>query len=124
MTCSERRTLLASPILLQNIFPDGLQSSLSVRPTPFASRAPSLPTARSITVARVSSPYANNKIYQPLFLRALKDHFEQKVRLLRLGDLIAVPIRAEDARLMDGGFEEESDEEIAHKLKDALLEQE
>lgn len=75
-------------------------------------------------MARVSSPYANNRIYQPLFLRALKDHFEQKVRLLRLGDLIGVPIHAEDARLVDGVFEEEPDEESDSDLRDALLEQE
>lgn len=120
---SDRQSLLASPLFLYNLASEGSQNQLSIRPTPFGGRAPPLPTARSITVARVSSPYANNRTYQPLFLRALKDYFEMKIRMLKMGDLIAVPIRAEDARLIDG-FADEDSENKAEGLRETLLDQE
>jgi hypothetical protein len=59
-----------------------------------------------------------------LFLRALKDYFDVKVRLLKMGDLIAVPIRAEDARLIDGFGEGEDIEDKVEEFKDTLLNQE
>ena len=96
---------------------------LTIRPTLFGARAPPLPTARSITVARVSSPYANNRAYQLLFLRALKDYFKMKIRLLKMGDLIAVSIRAEDARLIDGFMEEDNENDV-EELRETLLDQE
>jgi len=59
-----------------------------------------------------------------LFLRALKDYFEMKIRLLKMGDLIAVPIRAEDARLIDGFADGEDSENKAQGLRETLLNQE
>ncbi|KAI9623317.1 hypothetical protein KEM48_009499 [Puccinia striiformis f. sp. tritici PST-130] len=64
-----------SPLL--NALPAGLPSHLS---------HPSLPTIRSLTLARLASPQALTKSYQPSFLRALKKYFENKLRVLRDGD--------------------------------------
>jgi peroxin-6 len=43
--------------------------------SPFGSRQPAIPTARSVTVARVASPISTDRTYQPLFLRSLKNYF-------------------------------------------------
>lgn len=48
-----------------------------------------------------------------------------KIRLLKMGDLIAVPIRAEDARLIDGfGEGGEDNEDKVEELREMLLNQE
>ncbi|KAF8311552.1 AAA-domain-containing protein, partial [Clavulina sp. PMI_390] len=113
-----------SPILIHNISPDLQSLPFSIRRAPFGARPPPLPTAKSITVARVASPYSNNKMFQPLFLRGLKEYFDDKIRLHRMGDLIAITIHAEDARLLESVTEgEEGDEASTQELRDALLDQ-
>lgn len=59
---------------------------------------PSIPTARSVTVARVASPISTDRTYQPLFLRSLKTFFKTK-HLAKQGDLIAISINTDDAGL-------------------------
>ena len=57
-------------------------------------------------MARISSPLSNDRSYQEVFLDALKEYFDDgKVRLLKMGDLIAVPIK--------GGARRSSNEEEA-----------
>ncbi|KIJ27843.1 hypothetical protein M422DRAFT_235875 [Sphaerobolus stellatus SS14] len=106
---------LASPILLANIQPSQRPSNpltISIRPSVFGSRSPTIPVARSVAVARVASPYSNDKTYQPFFLNALKDYFEGKKRLVKKGDLIAVPLEIELAKLAHG---RERDKEASQK---------
>ena len=100
---------MASPVFLHNF---GIDSTpLVVRPSPFGSRPPSLPTARSVTVARVASPHASDRAYQPIFLRALKRYFETNMRLVKMGDLVAVGIHVEDARILDNQADPDSTED-------------
>ena len=73
--------------------------SIFIRSSMFGSHNPPIPVARVVTVARVASPYSNDRAYQPFFLHALKGHFESRKRLVRKGDLIAVGLQAELARL-------------------------
>ncbi|KAI8445291.1 P-loop containing nucleoside triphosphate hydrolase protein [Phakopsora pachyrhizi] len=51
-----------------------------------------LPTIKSLTIARISSPQTLMRSYENISLRGLKNHFENRKRYLRLGDLIAVGI--------------------------------
>lgn len=99
-----------------------------IRPSPFGTRSPSVPTARAVTIARVASPHASDRTYQPLFLRALKSHFKDKKRLLKKGDIFAVPIHLEQARLLgERAAEKDGDLESAIKnenVSDDILEYE
>ncbi|KAG2020608.1 valosin-containing protein [Coprinopsis cinerea AmutBmut pab1-1] len=102
-------TVKTSPILLFNItrsdqtdFTSKASSSQSpsfqLLPSPFGSHRPFIPTARAITIARVASPFSINKVYQDSFLAGLKAHFDQTQRLVKQGDIIAVPIEASRSR--------------------------
>lgn len=53
---------------------------------------PSIPTAKTVTVARVASRISTNRIYQQALLQSLKDYFDRSKRLISQGDLLAVPV--------------------------------
>ncbi|KAJ7582447.1 AAA-domain-containing protein [Mycena floridula] len=98
--------LTGSPVLLRNILADTwFQStrSISLRPSPFGSGEPVIPTARSITVARVGSPFSVDRAYEPLFLRGLKDHFGAGRRIVKQGDLLAVAIDTNSVQIGSPG---------------------
>ncbi|KAJ3851183.1 AAA-domain-containing protein [Lentinula lateritia] len=80
-----------SPVLLYNLI-QGTLSSISLHPSPFGSREPSIPIAHSVTIARVASPLSINKAYQNSFLEALKTHFTLGKRLIKQGDIVVVGI--------------------------------
>ncbi|KAH9830946.1 AAA-domain-containing protein [Rhodofomes roseus] len=87
-----------SPQLLHNITSGTAPTSHEVclRPSPFGSQKPSIPTARSVTIARVASPISTDRAYQPLFLRALQDYFKDTTRLVKQGDIITVKINTDE----------------------------
>lgn len=95
---------MGSPLLLHNIISDGgefgLQapSSIYVRPSPFGSANPTIPVARSVTIARVASPNSTNRQYQSLFLYSLEKYFEAGKRLVKQNDIIAVSIDTDLSR--------------------------
>ncbi len=73
--------------------PSKLRSTrIEVLPTPFGSSRPAIPTARTVTIARIASPLSVDRAYQPLFLRKLHDYFNHHKRLVKQGDLIAVSL--------------------------------
>lgn len=93
-----------SPILLAN-----LGSPSHLRITPLApSQSPHLPrsamqkprlnssslppSAKEVTLLKVSTPLSSDRLLQPSLFAALKDHFEQKRRIVKSGDLIGVSI--------------------------------
>lgn len=106
-------TVTGSPILLHNICSDSADAScrtverISIRSSPFGSRQPAVPVARTVIVARVASPLSINRIYQPLFLNSLKEHFDSPKHLVKKGDIIAVSIDTDDQNHLR---EAESDE--------------
>ncbi|KAL0574330.1 peroxisomal assembly protein [Marasmius crinis-equi] len=89
-----------SPTLLRNLNSEHTSepARISLRPSPFGSGDPTIPTAVSITIARVASPISINRSYQSLFLDALKSHFQGKRRLVQQGDLIAVGVDTNETR--------------------------
>lgn len=52
------------------------------------------PIAKAISIARIASEHSMQKKYQPLFISALKEYFKISKRILKQGDLIAIPIDA------------------------------
>ncbi|GAA5940270.1 hypothetical protein JCM3775_004416 [Rhodotorula graminis] len=109
---STRATVHLPPSLLFNLLgPDALCSSstpsLHLLPAPRISPvlpAP-LPTASSVTIARLASPLSVNKVFQPLFLEGLKEHFSRCTRAVKNGDVIAVGIDEERVRFAQEGKE-------------------
>ena len=88
-------TLYASPVLLHNLNVDvstAEPSHVMLLSTPFGSRSPPIPVAKVVTIARIASPHSIDRKFQPLFLRALKSHFDHERRLLKKGDILAIPI--------------------------------
>jgi len=84
---------MASPLLLYNICMElPLSSFLVLSSVPWGTPRPAVPTARSLTVARVGSPFSNDHKYQSLYLHAIRTYFGAGLRLIKKGDLIAVPI--------------------------------
>jgi peroxin-6 len=94
-----------SPVLLAN-----LESPSHIRITPLAPHQSSLvprtsalqkprltssslpPSAKDVTLLKVSTPLASDRLLQPSLFAALKEHFEQKRRVVKSGDLIGVSI--------------------------------
>lgn len=128
-----------SPILAQNIFADQMFSSSSSRVVSvrvLGSRPPEtqqqvsalarscpvpLPFADSLTIARVAGPLTIDRAYQNLFLDALRTHFEDRRRICRSGDVIAVAIEATKARFVKREVEQDGPKDAAlddiHELK-------
>lgn len=94
-------TACGSPTLVHNVVSPALPPhSLALRPSPFGSHHPAVPVASSATIARIASPHASDRSFQPLFLRALKTYFQGRKRLVKKGDIMAVPIWLEQAKLL------------------------
>jgi peroxin-6 len=92
-----------SPILLNNLAANQhTPQSLTVLQSPFGQKIPPVPTARSITLARIATPISIHRRYQPVVLHALRQHFQTSRRLLKKDDLIALPISTASSILLDG----------------------
>jgi peroxin-6 len=50
------------------------------------------PSAREVTLLKLSTPLSSERLLQPSLFAALKEHFEQKRRLVKTGDFIGVAI--------------------------------
>ncbi|CAO3689435.1 unnamed protein product [Rhizopus microsporus] len=57
------------------------------------------PVSSAVTIARVASPTSMDKALQSICLDSLKQWFEQKERIVCKGDIIAIPINEDMARL-------------------------
>ena len=72
------------------------------------------PVAKEMTILRVSTPLSTERALQSGIFAALKQHFEKKRRIVRQGDLVALPIDVGTSRLLAqpaGGAEAEADVE-------------
>lgn len=110
-----------SPVLLAN-----LTSPSHLRITPLAPHQPSTlprnvlqkprltssslpPSAKEVTLLKVSTPLSSDRLLQPSLFAALKEYFEQKRRVVRSGDLIGVSI---DESLGRAIFQNAAEEDI------------
>ncbi|EMC93380.1 hypothetical protein BAUCODRAFT_238876 [Baudoinia panamericana UAMH 10762] len=113
-------TLYASPILLANMQqPENVSLSpltsnkrtaarrpLSQRPTSSAPRQP--PMASEVTLRKIVTPTSSERALNNALFANLKEHFEGKLRVLKAGDLIAIPVDESLGRaLYEGSTEQE-----------------
>jgi hypothetical protein len=95
--------IYTSPIIIFNLSKDGPRQEpqqVTLHATPFSSRRPTLPTARTVTIARVASPISTSRIFQSQFLESLQNHFQGRPRLLKQGDVIALPLDTDESRFI------------------------
>ncbi|KAF2196567.1 AAA-domain-containing protein [Delitschia confertaspora ATCC 74209] len=50
------------------------------------------PSAKEVTLLKLSTPLSSDRFLQPSLFAALKEHFEQKRRIVKSGDLVGVAI--------------------------------
>ncbi|KAF7295187.1 AAA domain-containing protein [Mycena indigotica] len=102
-----------APLLLHNICKSQTPSIL-LRSSPFGSGSPAIPTAKSVTVARVASPISVDKTHEPAFLKALRHHFNASKRIVKKGDLVAVGIDTTNRRDTDEFPETQRSDEVVY----------
>ncbi|KAI4737154.1 AAA-domain-containing protein [Aureobasidium sp. EXF-12298] len=120
-------TLYLSPVLLANLGNPGhvRVSSLRIadvsnflRPGQPKSKLQSSslpPTAKEVTLSRLSTPLSEEKSTQPSLFARLQDHFKQKQRIVKSGDLIAIPIdEALGKAVFEGGAADETNDILTH----------
>ena len=72
------------------------------------------PVAKELTILRVSTPLSTERALQSGILASLKQHFEKKRRIVRQGDLVALPVDVGASRLLTqpaGGADADADVE-------------
>jgi peroxin-6 len=120
-------TIYLSPVLLANLGNPGhvRVSSLRIadvsnflRPGQPKSKLQSSslpPTAKEVTLSRLSTPLSEEKSTQPSLFARLQDHFKQKQRIVKSGDLIAIPIdEALGKAVFEGGAADETNDILTH----------
>lgn len=107
-------TICGCPALLSNIFRSSEQSDedqarrILLKPSPFGHRQPAVPTAKSVTIARIASPFSINRKYQTASLNSLKSYFAATKRLVKANDIIALSLFTQpDSIVYDGDNEDE-----------------
>ena len=93
-----------------------------LRPSPFGHRQPAMPTAKSVTIARIASPFSINKKYQTISFNALKSYFAATKRVVKTNDVIALSLYTGSSLIVhesDNG--ESQDERCAFRLDKPCL---
>ena len=89
-----RGEVVGSPALSYNLGANPLGSdvrSISIIASSFGPLPPPLPTARSITVARIMSPLGSTNLYGSSLLSGLRKYFKASFRLVKRGDILIIP---------------------------------
>jgi hypothetical protein len=81
---------------------------VQLRAVPLDMGPPALPVSSAVTLARVASPFTTMRKYDKSLERALRGELRSGRRLVRLGDVIAVPFSHDSLALNDT---EDSDED-------------
>lgn len=124
-------TVYLSPILLANLnqaqnvslAPLSIKKAASLkrpatpRPGSVSSRLP--PTASEVTLRKVVTPLSTERALNNALFANLKDHFEQKQRIVKAGDMIAIPVDESLARAVYEG-EAEKDSAASNELISGL----
>ncbi|OAG09151.1 peroxisomal biogenesis factor 6 [Paraphaeosphaeria sporulosa] len=117
-----------SPVLLANMdspshlriaplaSPQHQQGHRTAIQKPRLNSSSSPPFAKEVTLLKLSTPLSSERLLQPSLFASLKDHFEQKRRLVKSGDLISVAI---DESLGRATFQASANEEDV--VSDELL---
>ncbi|KAJ9646526.1 peroxisomal assembly protein [Coniosporium tulheliwenetii] len=118
-----------SPLLLSNL---GQPSHLLISPLPAphppggpragvqknritSSSAP--PYAKEVSLLKLATPLSSEITLQPSLFAALKDHFEQKRRIVKSCDLIGITVDASLGRAVFQGSEDNTNDELLSQTK-------
>ncbi len=80
------------------------------------------PTAREVTLLKIATPLTTSREMQSTLFSGLKNYFESKRRMLKKGDLIAIPVDQDLAKAtasLSGSNANVTDGEFAFKLASA-----
>ncbi|KAE9985875.1 hypothetical protein EG327_004517 [Venturia inaequalis] len=118
-------TAFTSPILLEN-----LGSPTHVRIQPLAIHAVAVsektkitssscpPLAKEVTLQKLATPLSSDRLLQPSLFTGLKEYFEQRRRLVKSGDMVAIAIDEALGRSIFQGSEDAANDEILSISKD------
>ncbi|KAI6111549.1 AAA-domain-containing protein [Pisolithus croceorrhizus] len=87
---------MLSPSMLFNLCPSFSDRTV-VRISPLGGDPNVVPVAKCISLSRVSSPLSNSRQYEPFYIAALRSYFTTSRRLVKQGDIIALPINVDSA---------------------------
>ncbi|RMZ88388.1 hypothetical protein DV736_g4381, partial [Chaetothyriales sp. CBS 134916] len=121
--------LFLSPVLLANLsnapfvkvgaLPNAPRHDLKQRPS--TSKAP--PTAREVSLLKISTPITTRKDLQPALFSGLKRFFEEKKRIIKRGDLLAIAIDQDLGTIISasgGGENDATATELAAALPSSM----
>lgn len=77
---------------------------------------PLMPRAEAMCVARVASPIATDRTFDAACLDALRQHLDGRPRVLRRGDVFAVPVVSAHARFVQRDVEQDAPSEAARDV--------
>ncbi|WWC94829.1 hypothetical protein V866_001679 [Kwoniella sp. B9012] len=118
--------ILLSPSLHRSLIPTSSSGgSITVQPTSFGARSPTLPTAKTLTLARIATAEGTDKRYERSWVKGLKSYFSTKNKrqskgkskdeadgiLVKTGDIISIPVYISKPLDDNENIEEEDDEE-------------
>ncbi|KAH9825723.1 ATPase family associated with various cellular activities (AAA) [Teratosphaeria destructans] len=120
-TSGATSTLYAPPVLLANLNqPENvslaplavgkrtaMKRPISGRPISAAPKQP--PTASEVTLRKIVSPLSSERALSNVLFANLKEHFERRQRIVKAGDLIAIPIDESLGRSLYEGAAEQDD---------------
>lgn len=121
-------TVFLSPILLANmentpycrLSPLKRAPQMGKIPQPKITSASRPPFARELTLYKLSTPFSTERVLQNALFAGLKQHFAGSIRIVRKGDLVAIPIDEQLGRtLYDPGAGD--DLEIDELLSNSTL---
>jgi hypothetical protein len=88
---------------------------LWLRGLPVGMGEPFIPTASTVTLAIVASPFSSEEPYQSIFIKALRSTLEKSKHLVKTGDIISVGIDTSALRSLEGLNVDMVDEEIGQR---------
>ncbi|TVY48643.1 Peroxisomal biogenesis factor [Lachnellula occidentalis] len=115
-----------SPVLLANMenTPYCRLSALKRAPQPARTAQPKItsssrpPCAQELTLSKISTPLSTDRNFQDALFANLKGHFANRVRVVRKGDLVAIPIDEDLGRTL---YEPSASDEIQELLSNSAL---
>jgi peroxin-6 len=122
---SNNSMAFASPILLENL---GSPSHLQIQPLATHAAAVSEktkitssslpPFAKEVTLQKLATPLSSDRLLQPSLFTGLKEYFEQRRRLVKRGDMVAIAIDEALGRSVFQGSDDPVNDEVLSKPKD------
>lgn len=100
-----------SPILQESLVPRSTMKKAKI------DNSSSPPVAEELTILRISTPLSTERALQTGIFTALKQYFETKQRILKQGDIIALPVDTKVSRLL---AQPVSASDIDHEVEELL----